>query len=362
MSTESATVTVPLGTRQYPVVIGAGLIARLGQAIVAAGLKGRCGIVTDTTVGALYGATVSASLEQANLSPALITIEHGEKSKSFDVYQELCETLARNGLDRHGFLVALGGGVVGDLAGLVAATYYRGVPYVQVPTTVMAQVDSAIGGKTGINLRAGKNLVGAFHQPRLVVADLDTLATLPVRERNEGFAEVIKYGVIKDATLFKLLSTDPAPLGEIVRKCVEIKAGIVAEDEFETLGTRALLNFGHTLGHGIETAAGYGRLLHGEAISLGMAAAGYLSVKLAGFSESDFQSLLAALHRFSLPLRLPADIDPGAILAATLSDKKYVRGKIRFVLARRLGEAFVSHDVREDDLVSALEFLKEFPA
>ena len=204
-------------------------------------------------------------------------INPGETSKSFDAAAALCEDFARLGIDRQSFVVALGGGVVGDLAGFVAAIYYRGVPVIQIPTTIMAQVDSSVGGKTGINLSAGKNLVGAFHQPFAVLADTTTLATLGRREWNEGFAEVIKYGVIREKRLLAELRDGTWELSDLVRRCVEIKASFVEEDERETTGSRALLNFGHTLGHAIEAVAGYGTLLHGEAVALGMVAAAHIS-------------------------------------------------------------------------------------
>ena len=244
------------------------------------------------------------------------------------------------------FLIALGGGVVGDLTGFLAAVYYRGIPYIQVPTTIVSQVDSAIGGKTGVNLTAGKNLLGAFHPPSLVLADIETLGSLPAREFNEGMAEAIKHAIICDqhllTSLLALDRNDTQALGAVIHRNLEIKAKIVARDEFERGGERALLNFGHTIGHGIEQAAGYGRLLHGEAISLGMVAAARLSVRRAGLPMSHYAEIIAALHHFHLPVTLPEDVSTSAVLESMGKDKKFESGSIRFVLTPMLGKAFLS--------------------
>jgi 3-dehydroquinate synthase len=262
--------------------------------------------------------------------------------------------MAQAGLDRSSSVFALGGGVVGDLAGFVAAIYYRGIPCVQVPTTVVAQVDSSIGGKTGVNLATGKNLVGSFHQPALVVADVSTLSTLPPREFHEGFAEIIKHAAIRDPELLGEI----ADRTELVARNIRIKASIVAADEFETSGLRALLNFGHTIGHGIEAAAGYGSLLHGEAISLGLAAAAALSVKHAGLPQGEADHIIEALARHNLPLKLPREISVESILAAVSRDKKFQSGAVRFVLLKKLGEAFVSDKIAISEIRSAIEELR----
>ena len=259
------------------------------------------------------------------------------------------------GLDRSSAVVALGGGVVGDLAGFVAAIYYRGIPYIQIPTTIVAQVDSSVGGKTGVNAAGGKNLIGAFHQPRLVIADTSTLATLPAREFNEGFAEVIKHAAIRDFTMLDALDDLPA----LIARNVAIKAAIVAEDELETKGLRALLNFGHTIGHGIENAAGYGRYLHGEAISLGLVAACRLSVEKAGLDPAARDRIFSALARYKLPLSLPPDVETKAIVSALQKDKKFHGGSVRFVLLRQPGDAFVSGDVTEADITRQIEALRD---
>jgi 3-dehydroquinate synthase len=322
----------------------------------------KCAVVTDSTVGPLYAHTVLASLSESGFSPTLITVPAGENSKSMAVAENICEQMISAGLDRKSWVIALGGGVVGDLAGFVAAIYYRGIPFVQLPTTIISQVDSAVGGKTGVNTRLGKNLIGAFHQPRLVIADVQTLQTLPPREFNEGFAEIIKHGAIRDASLLDSicvpnLQTSPEPLAEIIRRNVEIKANIVAADEYETTGLRALLNFGHTIGHGIENAAGYGKYLHGEAISLGLVAALDLSKQKASLTEADAQKVLACLDFYALPKKLPVEIPPQTIIDALKTDKKFAAGEIRFVLVPRLGDAFISKEITQAELLKAIENL-----
>jgi len=352
------TVSILLGERSYDVIIGTGLLSQLGS------LGGRCAVITDNNVEPLYAAPVLERLRAVGCEPLLLTVPAGEASKSLGMAGELCDRMIAAGLDRKSWIVALGGGVVGDLAGFVAAIYYRGVPFVQMPTTVIAQVDSAVGGKTGVNALHGKNLIGAFHQPRLVLADVGTLGTLPAREFNEGVAEIIKHAAIRDCTLLNALETpnlqhDTAALTEIIRRNVEIKAAIVAEDEHETKGLRALLNFGHTVGHAIENVAGYGRYLHGEAISLGLAAACHLSIQKAGLPAQDAQRILDALARFNLPLRIPADLTTDALMAALRKDKKFAQGEVRFVLCPRLGEAFVSKEVTLEDIRAAIEAVRE---
>ena len=357
-------VPVPLGSRSYRVVIGAGILPEVGPRAAELGELGkRCAVVTDSNVAPLYSAAVVRSLEAAGFAPTLITVPAGEASKAMHVAERICDEMIAAGLDRKGWVAALGGGVIGDLAGFAAAIYYRGIPFVQIPTTVIAQVDSAVGGKTGVNATHGKNLIGAFHQPRLVLADVATLATLPPREFNEGVAEIIKHAAIRDRSLLEPLAThglqfEPATLAEVIRRNVEIKAAIVAEDEHETKGLRALLNFGHTVGHGIENAAGYGRFLHGEAISLGLAAACRLSVAKAGLAPAESQLILDALARFDLPLQIPSDISTESIMAALRTDKKFAQGEVRFVLCPRLGEAFVSKEVTLAEIESIVEALR----
>jgi 3-dehydroquinate synthase len=276
-------------------------------------------------------------------------------AKSMTQAAALCEKMSAAGLDRRSFLVSLGGGVISDLAGFVASIFLRGIPYVSIPTTLLAQVDSCIGGKTGVNSPAGKNLIGTFHHPILVIADTDTLQTLPERIWNEGFAEAIKHGIIRDPELFKMLATvdrrDPA---EFIARNVSIKAGIVAADEREKTNTRSLLNFGHTVGHAIEYAAGYGNMLHGEAISLGMVAAAQISVRRAGLSLGEASRIKAALQAQHLPTALPKDFPRPRIFNALSRDKKFEDGQIRFVVAHEIGRASISSEVTLEDLQSAV--------
>jgi 3-dehydroquinate synthase len=347
-------VPVPLEGHSYRVVVGSGLLTCAGARIRDVSKASRCALVTDSIVGPLYAETVRRSLEESGFDVVIITVPSGESSKSLTQVAFVCDAMIAAGLDRSGLLVALGGGVVGDLAGFVAAIYYRGIPFVQIPTTIVAQVDSSIGGKTGVNAAGGKNLLGAFHQPVLVLADVSTLSTLPEREFNEGFAEVIKHAAIRDRAMLDHLDD----LTSLVARNVAIKAAIVTEDEFETKGVRALLNFGHTIGHGIEAAAGYGRFLHGEAISLGLVAACRLSVQKAGLPSGDADLLISMLARYRLPLQLPSDISTDNILQALRKDKKFHAGAVRFVLLRALGEAFVSSEITEKDIVDAIEGLR----
>ena len=347
-------VSVPLKRSPYDVHVGPGLLDQAGA--LASGLikPGRCALISDSTVAPLYAERISKSLSASGFQVATLVSAAGEKSKSMGEASSLCEQMISAGLDRSSVVFALGGGVVGDLAGFVASIFYRGIPFIQVPTTIVAQVDSSVGGKTGVNASGGKNLIGAFHQPRLVIADTDTLATLPPREFNEGFAEVIKHAAIRDMSLLDALDNLPA----LIARNVAIKAAIVAEDEFETKGVRALLNFGHTIGHGIENAAGYGRYLHGEAIALGLVAACRLSVEKAGLDPEVRDRLLSSLAAYYLPMTLPPDIKTDEILSAMRKDKKFHAGSVRFVLLRGPGDAFVSSDVTEEDIVRQIEALR----
>lgn len=350
-------IELPLARSPYQVLVGPGLIRESGSLIAEILKPSRCALVTDSNVGPLHAETVETSLRQAGFDPVRITVPAGESSKSFEQISQICDAMIAAGFDRSSCLVALGGGVVGDLAGFAAAIYYRGIPCIQIPTTIVAQVDSSVGGKTGINAPGGKNLIGAFHQPRLVIADTDTLRTLPPREFHEGFAEIIKHAAIRDP---EMLEADDSldGIAPLIARNVAIKAAIVAEDEFETKGLRALLNFGHTIGHGIENAAGYGRLLHGEAISLGLIAACRLSVEKSGLSQAAADQILAALARHHLPQNIPDDITTESILAALQKDKKFHAGAIRFVLLRNPGDAYVSDAVSAMDIERAIEALR----
>lgn len=357
------TVPVGLGDRAYDVVIGPGLIDQAGARIAPVlGKRKRVAVVTDAHVGEHHGERLAVSLEKAGISVDVITLPPGEETKSFEHLAELSDRLLALGLERGDQIVAFGGGVVGDLAGFAAAIYKRGIDFVQVPTTLLAQVDSSVGGKTAIDTPRGKNLIGAFHQPRLVLADLDVLATLPARELACGYAEIIKYGLLGDFSFFEWLETNVAKvldrevdaLVRAVGRSVEMKAEIVAEDEKEA-GRRALLNLGHTFGHAIETEVGFGdRLKHGEAVGVGMAQAFRFSASQGLCSGQDAARAEAAIKAAGLPTTL-ADVrqepfNADALIAHCGQDKKAEGGKLTFVLARGIGDAFVAKDVDRDAL------------
>ena len=339
------TVPVSLGSRSYAIKIAPGLLEQLGCECLRLKLGQRCAIVTDTNVGKRYAKAAFNSLATAGFAPSLIIVQPGEAAKTLKTVQTCYDQLAVHRLERKSFLVALGGGVIGDLAGFVAATYLRGIPFVQVPTTLLAQVDSSVGGKVGVNLKAGKNLVGAFYQPRLVLCDLDTLKTLPEREYHAGLAEVIKYGIICDARLFarlerdepRLLKRDPEILAAMVARCCEIKAEVVGRDETEG-GLRAILNFGHTIGHAIEAVSGYGKYLHGEAIAIGQVVAAKVSRQAVGLPEAEVQRIERLFQSAGLPTRIKLNsVQRRKLFATMCMDKKVSDGEVRFVLAKEIG-------------------------
>ena len=352
-----AAAATPAADRSYDIVCGRGLLAAVGPAVRAGGAV-RAVVVSDAAVAATHGREVATGLERAGVEPLKMEVPSGESAKSVTGAARLWDACAAAAVDRQTHVVAVGGGVVGDLAGFVAATFARGLPLWHVPTTLVAQVDSAIGGKTGINLAGGKNLVGAFWQPRGVFADVDTLATLPQREFVSGFAEVVKYGMIFDPEFFgwlegqaaDLLARDPGAVTKAVERSATLKAAVVAADERETTGARAALNYGHTFAHALETAAGYGRLLHGEAVAIGMACAARLA-RLLGRIGDD---LVARQDRLLAAFGLPAD--PGAagplaiddLLAIMARDKKSSGGRLRFVLPDRVGRVELVSDVASD--------------
>jgi 3-dehydroquinate synthase len=342
-------VNVDLGERSYPIHIGTGLLdeAELLRPHVAGR---RAAIVTNETVAPLYGDRLAAALERAGARSFRIVLPDGEAHKTWQTLDQIFTGLLQAQADRKTLLVALGGGVIGDLTGFAAATYQRGIPHLQVPTTLLAQVDSSVGGKTAINHKLGKNMVGAFHQPSAVIIDTSTLATLPPREFAAGLAEVVKYGAIHDVGFLawieenaaKLEARDPAALAHAIRRSCEIKAAIVAEDERET-GARALLNFGHTFGHAIESAAGYGTWLHGEAVAAGMALAARYSVETGRIQRADAERLVALLERLHLPVKPPA-IARDVWLEYMGRDKKNEGGRVTLILLDRLGRASVVKD------------------
>ena len=357
------TVKVPLGDRSYRILIGPSLMPQIGKHCKKLKLGRSCAIVTDDKVGPLFADTVVKSLEDAGIRTTLITIPNGEQSKNLKLVHQCYDRLAEARLERKSFVVALGGGVVGDLAGFVAATYLRGVDFVQIPTTLLSQVDSSVGGKVGVNLKAGKNLVGAFYQPKLVLCDLDSLKTLPEREFKAGLAEVIKYGIIDDARLFGrlekeiklLLKQDTKTLEAIVARCCQIKAKVVGEDEKES-GLRAILNYGHTIGHAIEAITRYGTYLHGEAISIGQVAAGFLSQQLTGLSADHAKRARRLFEKTGLPTNIKlSKAQRQRLIDAMQLDKKVSAGEVNFVLAHSIGKVTHGHKVAPEWIHAALD-------
>ncbi len=353
------TLEVALGERSYPIRIGPGLLGDFARLAPALG-NGRVALVSNATVFPLFGAALQRSAETAGFDVLPIVLPDGEQYKNWETLNQIFDTLLEHAFDRKSTLIALGGGVIGDLTGFAAAAYQRGIGFVQVPTTLLAQVDSSIGGKTAINHPRGKNMIGAFHQPLLVLADTDTLGSLPERELRAGLAEVIKYGLIRDAAFFAwleanvdaLLARDAAALAHAILRSCEIKAAIVAEDERET-GVRALLNLGHTFGHAVEAALGYGQWLHGEAVAAGMVCAARLSHERGHFAAGDLDRTVRLLQRAGLPVEVPA-IAPQRMLELMEVDKKNEGGRLRLVLLRGMGDACVEAGVSRADLLDFL--------
>jgi 3-dehydroquinate synthase len=363
---ERRRVAIDLGERSYTIEIGHGILPRLGELRRSSWGDRPVAIITDGHVGPLYAAKTKEVLEREGPEPLVAQIPPGEVSKSFARAEELCDRLARGGLDRHGIVVALGGGVVGDLAGFVAAVFMRGVDYVQAPTSLLAAVDSSVGGKVAVNLPTGKNLAGAFHQPRNVVADVGTLATLPAREWGSGSAEVIKYGAILDEAFFSDLEKLPNGLsragsGELMRvigRCCELKAEIVAEDEREQ-GRRSILNFGHTVGHALEAVSGYGRLLHGEAVAIGMCCESELGARLGLTPPETVGRLRSLIEAWGLPSRIPPGPDDAELLEAMGRDKKTVGGILRCALLENLGRCRTASEVPAEAVQEVLRVCRQ---
>ena len=353
---ETTTVPVALGARAYDIVIGRGLLAELGQRIAALKPGASAAIVTDETVAARHLKAAEAALAAANIRATPIIVPTGEATKSWPMLEQVCDRLLEARIERNDVVIALGGGVVGDLAGFAAAILRRGLDVVQVPTTLLAQVDSSVGGKTAINAKQGKNLVGAFHQPVLVIADTALLDTLPPREFRAGYAELAKFGLLGDAGFFAWLEANwqdvfagGAAREHAIAVACRGKAGIVARDERET-GERALLNLGHTFGHAFEAAAGFSdKLLHGEAVALGIVSAFEFSTRLGLMAGNDAGRVAHHLAQAGLPTRV-ADMpalrnDADALMALIAQDKKVSRGKLTFILVRGIGQAFVAPDI-----------------
>lgn len=351
--------TVPLGDRSYPIHIGEGLLADAG--FVGAQLSARkIGLVTSSVVAPLHAAKLQAATAGRELVE--IVLPDGEQHKTLDTVTRVIDVLVTNRFARDDLLVALGGGVVGDIAGFAAACYQRGIGIVQVPTTLLAQVDSSVGGKTGVNHPGGKNLIGAFHQPRAVIADTATLRTLPARELRAGLAEVVKYGLLGDADFFDwtesnaeaLLALESTAISQAVLRSCAIKSAIVARDEHER-GERALLNLGHTFGHAIETVTGYSSWLHGEAVAAGLAMAASMSQRAGWISSQDVTRVLTLLQRLGLRTAVGAEVSAQAAWSAMQLDKKVQAGRLRLVLLRGIGAAFVTSDYPAEALEATLQ-------
>ena len=364
---ERTTITVSLERNPYDVIIGRSMVKDIGSAL--ADLPIRSGtkilVVSNPDVARPYGDSCLSGLRAAGFNPVLLEIDAGEERKTLQTLSLILDKAQQEGLERTSLMLALGGGVVGDMTGFAAACWLRGIGIVQVPTTLLSMVDASIGGKTGVNHPKGKNLIGAFHQPRLVVIDPLTLNTLPVREFRAGMAEVIKYGVIGDPDLFSRLeeasdlsdpaAMDPTLLHDILVLSAEAKAAVVADDEREG-GRRAILNYGHTFGHVVETLTGYGTWLHGEAVAIGMAAVGRLAVQKGLWSEADQQRQLKLIEKAGLPVAWPT-LDREAALQTLQGDKKVRHGRLRFVLPTRIGNVIISDEISNEDVSRCLASL-----
>ncbi len=358
------TVFLDLEGRECRIVIGHNILASIGG--IASSEKARkFAIITNSTVNSLYGDTVAGSLESSGFEHEMFEVADSEASKSLAEAEMLYRKLAAGGFDRNSCIISLGGGVVGDLGGFVAATYMRGIGLIHVPTTLLAQVDSSIGGKAAVNIPEGKNLVGAFHQPELVITDVATLATLPDAEFRSGLAEVLKYGMILDSELFGMLESgadcilrrDPDAMVKVVARCAAIKAGIVEQDEHD-MGRRLILNYGHTLGHALEAASEY-QYRHGEAVALGMLFAAEMSMKSGLLAQNDLQRLHKLISALCLPARMDRKIDVEKVMKFMNIDKKSRDGKLRLVLPTGIGSGFVSDDAKIHDIKAILEGMME---
>jgi 3-dehydroquinate synthase len=365
--TDPTTIRVDLGSRSYDIDIRPGSLSQIASRLATwrtSEAPGRSLIVTDTNVGGSHARTVVNALRAKGWLAALQVLPPGEQTKSFPILTALYDTLAGIEADRKTLVVAVGGGVVGDVAGFAAATYNRGIPFVQVPTTLLAMVDSSVGGKVGINHAKGKNLIGAFHQPLGVLIDPAVLATLPDREYRGGLAEVVKYGVILAPEFFAFLEAnaeainrrDPAALSHVIARSCRLKADVVEKDEYETTGLRAILNYGHTFGHAFEALAGYGGLSHGEAVAIGMVYASRLAERRGLIGDDVTARQVALLQAFGLPTALPEDMrfPPEQALSRMRLDKKNAAGRLRFILPARIGEVRLVDDVPEGDVFAVL--------
>jgi 3-dehydroquinate synthase len=355
-------IRVELGERSYNILIDSNILGGLGEVLERFAFSRRIAIVSNPTVFGLYGSLASHSLGAAGFEPVEIIVPDGEEYKNMESVGKIYGELLKTRLDRKSALVALGGGVVGDIAGFAASTYMRGIDFVQVPTTLLAQVDSSVGGKTGVNHALGKNMIGTFWQPRLVWIDIGTLVTLPRREFLAGLAEVIKYGVIWDADLFDFLATnreeilglDGPSLTHIIGRSCQIKSEVVSRDERES-GLRAVLNYGHTIGHAVETVTGYKSFLHGEAVAIGMYLEARLSAMLGIIGDEEVQKIRNLTEAYGLPCGLPAGTDLNVFFSAMQLDKKTVSGEMTFILPERIGSVTMRKGISPGEVRKALE-------
>jgi 3-dehydroquinate synthase len=346
---------------RYTALVGAGLLRQIGE-YVRKYLPGKtCAIISDSNVAPLFADRLKQSLKSAGFRPTLITIPAGEKSKRLEQAGAICDHMIAAGLDRQSFVIGLGGGMIGDISGFVAAIYHRGIPHLQIPTTLLSMVDSSIGGKTGVDTADGKNLLGVFHHPSLVIDDVEVLKTLPTRQFSQGFAEISKHAIVADAEMFGKLqhwtAGEALSLQSLIKRNIEIKSKIVARDERDQTGERAVLNFGHTIGHAIEWAGNYHTFLHGEAVSLGIVAACAISIKKAGLPPDQAGAISGLLRQFNLPTQLPKAFPREKIFDALKLDKKFERGEIRFVLTPHIGSARLASNVTLQDIREAIDGL-----
>lgn len=355
-------VEVNLSERSYVINIGAGIIGNLDEALLSCCNPTKIVVISNTTIASLYSSPAIQALQKTGVEINLITLPPGERFKTLNTVRRIYSSLIGMKMDRGGAIVALGGGVIGDMAGFAAATYMRGIDFIQVPTTVLAQVDASVGGKTGVDLPEGKNLIGAFHQPRSVVIDTSTLITLPDRELRSGLAEVVKHGIIYDQEYFdyvdanaeSLLRRHEQPMVETICRSVEIKRDVVQSDEKEH-GVRAILNYGHTVGHAVEALSGYGKLRHGEAVAIGMVSEAILAESI-GVAEAGITIKIArTLKKLGLPVRLMSSISTDEIISSIELDKKTLGGKIKLALPVKIGECGIFADISRDKLASAID-------
>ncbi len=352
---------VRLGDRTYSILIGSGIFDKTGSTLSKVAKSKRVAIISNRKVDKLFGGICRNSLEKSGFNVSTLALPDGERFKNLAQIEKIYKFLVKENFDRSDTIVALGGGVVGDMAGFAAATYMRGITFVQAPTTLLAQVDSSVGGKTGVDFPGGKNLIGAFYQPATVIADISALQTLPEREFRCGMAEVIKYGIIKDRNLFSFLEKNVgiirkrkvSPLKKIVAASCRIKADVVERDEREA-GVRALLNYGHTFGHAIETALGFQKLKHGEAVAIGMVQAARFSCRVGLASDATVKKISNLIKAYGLPVSMPASLTPQEVVAGMKHDKKIICGRIRFVLIKNIGDSVIEENLSYSDALKSL--------